>query len=84
MVGVKALGSNPKKSAKAGVGKVNVDVVIDGVTLRPEVMVWCTPDGMMSKPLVCGVGGLPSMPGQSTNRCRIGAMDSWLAIVLSS
>ncbi|WP_457973399.1 ribonuclease E activity regulator RraA [Arthrobacter sp. D1-17] len=46
-LGVKALGSNPKKSAKAGVGKVNVDVVIDGVTFRPGAMVWCDPDGIL-------------------------------------
>ncbi|GAC1451973.1 MAG: ribonuclease E activity regulator RraA [Pseudarthrobacter sp.] len=46
-LGVKALGSNPRKSAKASVGEVDVDVVIDGVTFRSGVTVWCDPDGIL-------------------------------------
>jgi regulator of ribonuclease activity A len=46
-LGVKALGSNPRKSAKASAGEVDVDVVLDGVTFRPGVMVWCDPDGIL-------------------------------------
>jgi len=46
-LGVKALGSNPKKSAKAGAGETDVDVVIDGVTFRTGAMVWCDPDGIL-------------------------------------
>ncbi|WP_066288956.1 ribonuclease E activity regulator RraA [Arthrobacter sp. B6] len=46
-LGVKALGSNPRKSAKAGAGEVDVDVVIDGVTIRSGVMIWCDPDGIL-------------------------------------
>jgi regulator of ribonuclease activity A len=46
-LGVKALGSNPKKSAKAGAGEVDVDVVIDGVTIRTGAMIWCDPDGIL-------------------------------------
>ena len=46
-LGVKALGSNPRKSAKAGAGDVDVDVVVDGVTFRPGAMVWCDPDGIL-------------------------------------
>jgi regulator of ribonuclease activity A len=46
-LGVKALGSNPKKSAKAGAGEVDVDVVIDGVTIRSGAMIWCDPDGIL-------------------------------------
>jgi regulator of ribonuclease activity A len=46
-LGVKALGSNPRKSAKAGAGEVDVDVVIDGVTFRSGVTVWCDPDGIL-------------------------------------
>lgn len=49
-LGVKALGSNPKKSAKAGVGEVDVDVVLDGVRFRPGAMVWCDPDGILVEP----------------------------------
>ncbi len=33
-LGVKALGSNPRKSAKAGAGETDVDLLIDGVTIR--------------------------------------------------
>lgn len=46
-LGVKALGSNPRKSAKASAGEVDVDVVIDGVTFRSGVTVWCDPDGIL-------------------------------------
>lgn len=46
-LGVKALGSNPKKSAKAGAGEVDVDVLIDGVTIRTGAMIWCDPDGIL-------------------------------------
>lgn len=46
-LGVKALGSNPRKSAKDGAGEVDVDVVIDGVTIRTGAMVWCDPDGIL-------------------------------------
>jgi len=49
-LGVKALGSNPKKSAKAGAGEVDVEVVIDGVTFRPGATVWCDPDGILVAP----------------------------------
>ena len=46
-LGVKALGSNPRKSAKAGAGEVDVDVEIDGVTIRAGAMIWCDPDGIL-------------------------------------
>jgi regulator of ribonuclease activity A len=46
-LGVKALGSNPRKSAKAGAGEVDVDVVLDGVIFRAGVTVWCDPDGIL-------------------------------------
>lgn len=46
-LGVKALGSNPRKSAKDGAGEVDVDVVLDGVTIRSGAMVWCDPDGIL-------------------------------------
>jgi regulator of ribonuclease activity A len=46
-LGVKALGSNPRKSAKAGAGEVDVELVIDGVTFRPGAMIWCDPDGIL-------------------------------------
>lgn len=46
-LGVKALGSNPKKSAKTGVGEVDVQLVIDGVRIQPGVMIYCDPDGVL-------------------------------------
>ena len=46
-LGVKALGSNPRKSAKDGAGEVDVDVQIDGVTIRAGAMIWCDPDGIL-------------------------------------
>ncbi len=46
-LGVKALGTNPSKSAKDGVGEVDVPVQIDGVVFRPGAHVWCDPDGVL-------------------------------------
>ena len=46
-LGVKALGGNPRKSAKAGAGETDVDLEIDGVAFRPGAMIWCDPDGIL-------------------------------------
>jgi len=46
-LGVKALGSNPRKSAKAGVGEVDVPVTIAGVVFRPGAHVWADADGVL-------------------------------------
>ena len=46
-IGVKALGSNPRRSAKAGVGEVDVEVVIDGVRFAPGRHVWADADGVL-------------------------------------
>lgn len=46
-LGVKALGSNPRKSSKTGAGETDVDLLVDGVTIRPGVMIWCDPDGIL-------------------------------------
>ncbi|MEX0153451.1 ribonuclease E activity regulator RraA [Microbacterium sp. LMI1-1-1.1] len=46
-IGVKALGGNPRKSAKDGVGEVDVPVVIDGVTFTPGKRVWADADGIL-------------------------------------
>lgn len=46
-LGVKALGSNPRKSSKDGAGEVGVDVVIGGVTIRTGATIWCDPDGIL-------------------------------------
>ena len=46
-IGVKALGSNPRKSAKAGVGEVDVPVTIAGVAFVPGRHVWADADGIL-------------------------------------
>ena len=46
-VGVKALGSNPRKSAKTGAGEAEVELTLGGVTIRPGAMVYCDPDGVL-------------------------------------
>ncbi len=46
-LGVKALGSNPRKSAKDGVGEVDVPVVIAGVRFTPGRRVWADADGVL-------------------------------------
>jgi regulator of ribonuclease activity A len=46
-LGVKALGSNPRKSAKDGIGEVDVPVVIAGVVFAPGRHVWADADGVL-------------------------------------
>jgi len=46
-LGVKARGSNPRKSAKDGVGEVDVPVEIEGVVFRPGAHVWADADGIL-------------------------------------
>ncbi|MGV9193989.1 ribonuclease E activity regulator RraA [Microbacterium sp. MC2] len=46
-LGVKALGSNPRKSAKEGVGEVDVPVEIAGVVFTPGRHVWADADGVL-------------------------------------
>ena len=46
-LGVKALGSNPRKSAKTGAGETEVELQIDGVAVRPGAMIWGDPDGIL-------------------------------------
>ncbi|UIN30478.1 ribonuclease E activity regulator RraA [Microbacterium binotii] len=46
-LGVKALGTNPRKSAKDGVGEVDVPVEIAGVVFAPGHHVWADADGVL-------------------------------------
>ncbi|MFJ5695128.1 ribonuclease E activity regulator RraA [Arthrobacter sp. NPDC093125] len=46
-LGVKALGSNPRKSTKTGAGEADVELTLEGVTVRPGAMVYCDPDGVL-------------------------------------
>ena len=46
-LGVKALGSNPRKSAKDGAGEVDAAVSFGGVTFRPGQRLWSDEDGVV-------------------------------------
>lgn len=46
-LGVKALGSNPRKSAKDGAGEVDVPVEFGGVTFTPGATLWADADGIL-------------------------------------
>ncbi len=46
-LGVKALGSNPRKSAKDGAGEVDVPVEIGGVIVVPGAHLWADRDGIL-------------------------------------
>ena len=49
-LGVKALGVNPAKSAKHGVGRIDVPVTFGGVTFQPGDWVYCDQDGVLVSP----------------------------------
>lgn len=46
-LGVKALGSNPRKSAKDGVGETEVVLEFGGVVFTPGAMLWSDEDGIL-------------------------------------
>ena len=46
-LGVKALGSNPRKSAKDGAGEVDVPVEFGGVVFTPGATLWADEDGIL-------------------------------------
>lgn len=46
-LGIKALGSNPRKSSKNGTGEVDLELVIDGVVFRPGAVVYADEDGIL-------------------------------------
>lgn len=46
-LGVKALGSNPRKSAKDGIGEVDIPVEIAGIVFTPGRHVWADADGVL-------------------------------------
>ena len=48
--GIKALGTNPRKSAKEGVGEVDVPVSFGGVTFHAGDYVYCDEDGVLVSP----------------------------------
>lgn len=46
-VGIRALGSNPRRSTKEGTGEVDVPLVFGGVTFRPGAMLYSDDDGVV-------------------------------------
>lgn len=46
-LGIKALGSNPRKSTKTGEGEVDVDVTFAGTTFTPGATIYCDDDGIL-------------------------------------
>jgi regulator of ribonuclease activity A len=46
-IGIKALGSNPKPSAKAGAGELDVPVTFGGATFRPGATLYSDDDGIV-------------------------------------
>ena len=46
-IGVKALGTNPRKSAKTGAGELDVPVSFGGVTFTPGAQLWSDADGIL-------------------------------------
>ena len=46
-LGVKALGVNPRRSAKVGVGEVDVTVEFGGVVFRPGARLYADEDGVL-------------------------------------
>ncbi|GAA1820676.1 ribonuclease E activity regulator RraA [Nesterenkonia flava] len=49
-LGVKALGTNPRKSVKDGKGEVDVVVDFGGVTFTPGKRLWSDEDGIVVEP----------------------------------
>ena len=46
-IGLRALGTNPRKSDKTGKGDVNIPVVFAGITFMPGEYVYCDEDGIV-------------------------------------
>ena len=49
-LGVKALGTNPRKSTKTGSGERDVPVTFGGTTFRPRDQLWSDEDGVVVLP----------------------------------
>jgi regulator of ribonuclease activity A len=46
-IGIKALGTNPRKSTKTGAGQRDVTVTFGGVTFTPGEIAYCDDDGIV-------------------------------------
>lgn len=47
-IGVKALGSVPRKSGKTGAGQRDIDIALGGATFRPGDHLWSDDDGVVT------------------------------------
>lgn len=50
-IGIKALGTNPRKPRQEGKGEIDVDVTFGGVTFRVGETVWSDSDGLITTAL---------------------------------
>lgn len=48
-LGIKALGTNPRKSAKEGAGEIDVPVEFGGVVFRPGARAYADEDGILAE-----------------------------------
>ena len=46
-LGIRALGSNPRKSTKTGSGELDAVLTVGSVIFRPGVGIWCDEDGIL-------------------------------------
>lgn len=46
-LGVKALGTNPRKSSKAGEGELDITLELGGVMIVPGALIYCDEDGVL-------------------------------------
>ena len=65
-LGVKALGTNPRKSAKLGAGEVDVDLRFGGVTFRVGAHLYSDEDGIRGGALADTDGTLARLIGRPT------------------
>ena len=63
-IGIKALGSNPRPSGKAGAGEIDVPVEFGGITFRPGAMLTSDDDGIVVLDAIDGLTG-PARRGAS-------------------
>jgi regulator of ribonuclease activity A len=49
-IGIKALGTSPRKSKKNGEGRINVPIALGGVIFEPGVLVVADEDGVVVLP----------------------------------
>lgn len=50
-IGIKALGTNPRKPRQEGKGEIDADVTFGGVTFRAGEMAWSDSDGLITTAL---------------------------------